>query len=224
MLAMEFTIGSCVRFGWDTFKKRPWFLLGATVLYFLGSVVVSMIDNVILTALKEAMPSAAATGINFITSTLIGAPLSLWFITFALKAHDNPEGVRIADAFGSMNVFWSFVGATFLVFIVVCGGFVLFIIPGFIFGLMYGFATYLVADRRLGVLDAMKESRRITKGHRWKLFGLGLVLLLLGILGTLCLFVGILVAFPVIVLAFAHAYRVLETNGNTLESTTPASL
>jgi len=28
---MSFTAGSAIRFGWETFKKRPWFFVGATI-------------------------------------------------------------------------------------------------------------------------------------------------------------------------------------------------
>jgi uncharacterized membrane protein len=55
----------------------------------------------------------------------------------------------------------------------------------------------------------MKESHRITRGHKWNLLGLLLMFFLVNLLGVLAFVVGLLVTVPVTVLAFAHAYRVL---------------
>ncbi len=43
--AMEFTVGSAIRFGWETFKKRPWFFVGATVVILFAYVVVGAIST-----------------------------------------------------------------------------------------------------------------------------------------------------------------------------------
>ena len=55
----------------------------------------------------------------------------------------------------------------------------------------------------------MSESHRLTRGHKWQLFGFVLLLLLINLLGLLALVVGLLVSIPVSTLAFVHAYRVL---------------
>ena len=91
-------------------------------------------------------------------------------------------------------------------------GFILLIIPAFIFAVMFSMATYLVIDKNLSPVEAMKESRRITNGHKWDLVVLSLLLLLVNILGLLALVVGLLVSLPVSSLAVAHAYRTLVTN------------
>jgi uncharacterized membrane protein len=53
---------------------------------------------------------------------------------------------------------------------------VLLIVPGIIFGLMFMFSTFLVIDRELGPIEALKESNHITHGHKWRLLGFSLVL------------------------------------------------
>ena len=35
--AMEFSTGAALRFGWETFKKRPWFFVGSTFVILLAS-------------------------------------------------------------------------------------------------------------------------------------------------------------------------------------------
>jgi len=83
------------------------------------------------------------------------------------------------------------------------------IVPGIIFVLMFMFTTLIVIDRGLGPIEAMKESSRITRGHRWTLLGLALLVVLVTLLVLLALVVGLLVSVPVSWIALAHVYRVL---------------
>ena len=85
------------------------------------------------------------------------------------------------------------------------------LVPGIIIAMGLAFVPYLVVERGLGPIDAIKESWRITKGHKWQLFLLVLALLGINLLGLLALVVGIFVAIPVTMIAFVHAYRTLAT-------------
>jgi uncharacterized membrane protein len=88
----------------------------------------------------------------------------------------------------------------------------LLIVPGVIFTLMFMFATFIVVDRELGPIEAMKESKRLAHGHKWALLGFVLVLALINLLGVLALGVGLLVSIPVSSLAFVHGYCTLTAN------------
>ena len=83
------------------------------------------------------------------------------------------------------------------------------IVPGIIFTLMFLFTTFIVVDRELGPIEAMKDSHRITRGHKWPLLGFLVLLMLINLAGLMALVVGLLVTIPVTSLAFTHAYRVL---------------
>jgi uncharacterized membrane protein len=74
---------------------------------------------------------------------------------------------------------------------------------------MFMLTPFIVIERAFGPIEAMKESHRLTYGHKWKLLGFTLLLLLINLLGALALIVGLLVTIPVSTLAFVHAYRVL---------------
>jgi uncharacterized membrane protein len=142
--------------------------------------------------------------VNFALGTLI----SMGATAFYLAAHDNPDTADLSLLWHP-RPFWKFLGASILLSLAVAIGLVLLIVPGIIFGLMFMFATFVVIERELGPIDAMNESNRLTRGHKWQLFGFVLVLLLINLLGLLALVVGILVSIPVSTLAFVHAYRVL---------------
>jgi uncharacterized membrane protein len=86
------------------------------------------------------------------------------------------------------------------------------IVPGLIAAIFFMFTTFIVIDKELGPIEAMKESMRIGKGYRWPLLGFICVLFLIMLGGVIALLVGVLVAMPVTSLAFVHAYRVLTGN------------
>ena len=54
----------------------------------------------------------------------------------------------------------------------------LFVIPGMIVYMMWFVATPVCVVEQLGPFRSMGRSRELTKGHRWKLFGLMLLILI----------------------------------------------
>jgi uncharacterized membrane protein len=212
LAAMEFSTGGAVRFGWEAFKRRPWFFVGSTFLILLASGLVngltSGIDAAVTGSIKE--PSLPGILVNLALGTLI----NMGATAFYLAAHDNPDTVDLSVLWHP-RPFWKFLGASILLMLAVAIGLVLLIVPGIIFMLMFMFTTFMVIERELGPIDAMKESRRITRGHKWQLLGFLLMLVLINLLGLLALVVGIFVSIPVSSLAFAHAYRMLAGKAGT---------
>jgi uncharacterized membrane protein len=203
---MEFSTGSALRFGWETFKKRPWFFVGSTFLILLASGLIDAFTNAIDAAVvgSAETPSVIGTVINLGLGTLLGMGAT----AFYLAAQDNPETVDLSLLWHPQP-FWKYLGASILYALAFVAGLVLLIVPGIIFALMFMFTTFIVIDRELGPIEAMKESNRITHGHKWTLLGFALMLVLINLLGVLALVVGLLVSIPVSSLAVAHAYRVL---------------
>jgi uncharacterized membrane protein len=203
---MKFSIGSAIRFGWETFKKRPWFFVGASVVIALAYLVVGSISVGIDVSLTGSLDETTVAGavVDWILSTLV----SMGVVAFYLKAHDNPNAVSLSSLWHP-HPFWNYFAATIVVGIAIILGLFLLIVPGIIFALMFMFATIIVIDRERGPIEAMKESMRVTRGHKWSLLGLALVLVLLNVLGLFAFVVGFLVSIPVSLLAFMHAYRSL---------------
>jgi len=162
----------------------------------------STVDALFTGSAKD--PSAA----GFVINIGLGTLLSMGVTAFYLAAYDNPAAADLALLWHPQP-FWKYLGVSVLLTLVVLLGLVLLIVPGIIFGLMYMFAPFIVIERGLGPLEAMGESNRITRGHKWPLFGLMLLLILVNVLGLLALGVGLLVSIPVSTLALVHAYRVL---------------
>jgi len=197
------SVGESIQFGWETFKKRPWF--------FIGVVLAVVILSSILTSLAEENPRDLFAILVSLAVLVIHIFIEMGLVSFALKAHDGVEKATFHDLWHPHS-FWKYVGVKILTGIIIVIGLILLIVPGVIAILTLLFATYLVIDRNLGPIEAMKESARMTKGHRWNLFLLILALLGINILGAIALLVGLLVSIPVSILAVAHAYRTLAGN------------
>ena len=207
------SIGDCIRFGWETFKKRPWILIGALFLcMFLPSIPNMLVPHQVVEPGQPIPPPSGAELIGLLTSIAVGVLTSLGATSFALRAHDNIATVKFSDLWNP-DPFWRFLGAEILVALIIIAGFLLFIVPGVIASLGLSFVTYLVVDRGARPIEAIKESWRITKGNKWQLLLPMLTLILLNILGIVALLVGVLVTIPITWLAVTHAYRTLSGPG-----------
>jgi uncharacterized membrane protein len=209
------SIGDCIRFGWETFKKRPGILIGAFVLTtLLPSIPGLLVPSPEVAPGVPPPPPTTAEIIAALISVVIGIFVTIGMTTFALRAHDDIASVKMGDLWNPQP-FWRFLGAEVLAGIIIFVGFLLLVVPGVIASLGLCFVLYVVIDREAGPINALKESWRLTKGSKWQLFLLVLALIGLNLLGLLLLLVGILVTVPITWLAVTHAYRTLASQSGT---------
>jgi len=60
------------------------------------------------------------------------------------------------------------------------------------------------------VMDAIKDSWKMTKGYKWKLLWLGIVVFFFNILGFLALGIGLIITLPVSSIIMTAAYKSLS--------------
>jgi len=205
-------VGECIRAGWEIFKKRPVMIIGAFVL----AIVISGIASSLLEP-AEGAPVTVSTVAMGIASAIIGLFVEIGLVTFSIRAHDSAESVTLKDLWNPQP-FLYYLAGQILVGIAVIVGLILLIVPGIIIALTLLFTSYIIIDKHRGPIEAIKESIRITKGHRWELLLLVVTIIGLNILGLLALVVGLLVTIPVSMLALVHAYRKLEREAPTMSS------
>ncbi|WP_289294348.1 DUF975 family protein [Romboutsia ilealis] len=89
------------------------------------------------------------------------------------------------------------IGVTLLVGVIVFIGSILFIIPGIILAFMYSQVYYIMAENpEMSIMNCLKESSRIMKGHKMDLFILELSFLGWGILMVITLGIAGLYVLP----------------------------
>ncbi len=116
----------------------------------------------------------------------------------------------IAELFSNGRIFIPYLLASICYGLVILGGFILLIIPGIIFMIMFEMYPYLIIDKGLGPIQSLKRSCVITKGSRGRLAVFGLLLVLLNIGGLLCLVIGLFFTISISSIAACYVYDRLE--------------
>jgi uncharacterized membrane protein len=196
------SIGAAYGFGWERMLK-----------FFLDLFLITIIVTVIWIPLGmiNSLDGALTPG----RAILELFALAYWFLLFNpidygaafvfLKAVRG-ESFEVKDMFFAFQNYWNVVLAELLTTAIVCIGLFLLIIPGIIFACKLAFVKYLVLDRGMDPVQAVKESWRMTKGHAWKIFFIGLLAIPIAIAGLICCLVGILPATMWIRCSFASIY------------------
>ena len=97
--------------------------------------------------------------------------------------------------------------ANLLVVALVVLGFFALIIPGIIIGCRLVFVSYIVMDKKLDPIEAVELSWKLTKGHGWRIFAMGLVSFFIIIFGLILFFIGIFPAIMWVSCSFATLYQ-----------------
>ena len=129
-------------------------------------------------------------------------------IKITLDVLDKGE-TNLKTLFSYSHLLVKFILGAILYGLIVLGGLILLIVPGIIWAIKYQFFAYLIVDKNLSPMKAIKKSGEITAGKKGKLFLLGLLFALINIIGAICLFVGLFVTIPTTMIAWAYVYRKL---------------
>lgn len=116
------------------------------------------------------------------------------------------DDVDIKDIINGFYNYLNVVLTALLVFGLIGIALVFFIVPGIYVACRLVFASYLVMDEGLDPVAAVEGSWRITTGHAWKIFLLGICSVLICIVGFCLLLVGLLPAIMWAKAAFAAMY------------------
>ena len=125
---------------------------------------------------------------------------------FAFLLGARNEKLEVKRMFEVFKNWGNAVLANILQVVIIGMGFVFLIVPGIIFACKLAFVPYLIVDRRMDAVAAIKKSWSMTKGHAWKVFGIGCLALFVALLGLLLIGVGIVVSIMWIRLASATLY------------------
>jgi uncharacterized membrane protein len=202
-----FSIKEALSAGWEIVKKRFWFVVGTTLVYTLFN------SSFKMRGVDEYGPfswpfflAIIPIGIIF---WVISTVVQIGYAKIYLKLHHHHQAA-FKELFTHWDLFWKYLGAMILYGFRVLLGFILLIVPGIVWAIKFQFIPLLVVDKGLGPVEAMRESGKMTEGHKWHLLKFGLVLMAVNLLGFLCFFIGLLVTIPLTVLAHIHIYRKLS--------------
>jgi uncharacterized membrane protein len=195
-------IGDAVGYGWNAYWKN----VGTLVV--IAIVVIAI--NVVVGLIAQATDSIALQIIIQFIGFLLSMLISLGWIRVSLEV---TRGVKpeVGDLF-KFDGYGPYLLASILFAIGFYVGLILCIVPGIIFAVAFGFYGFVIAERGegVGVIDSLKESADLTRGNRWQLFGLGIVLLLINIVGAILCGIGLIFTLGITIIAWAYVYRTLR--------------
>ncbi|HLH21968.1 MAG TPA: hypothetical protein VK066_05570 [Chloroflexota bacterium] len=196
-----FSIGEALSFGWETTKSNfP---------YFVGLLVIAALVDGVPQFIGNRSGSQSAAALMNLVGFLLNLFISIGITKISLEFCDR-RSPGLADLFSGGPVYLSYLLASILFSLMVGIGLVFFVVPGIVLAIVFQFFSYVIVDRGLGPMAALSRSAAITKGVRWNLFGLALVLVGLNLLGLLALVVGLFVTVPITIVAIAYVYRKLD--------------
>jgi uncharacterized membrane protein len=193
-----FSKKEAVSFGFELAKENLFFFI---VLFSIILGIAAFMGALRLSAAHAPF----VTFVIWLVQTAIDLVIGIGLIHITLKFVDMKK-TTYKDLFYYKPIVNYFL-TSILTGLIVIGGLLLLIIPGIIFGIRLKYACYLIIDKNLKPMEAIKASWKMTKGNAWNLFFFGILLGLINILGFLCLIVGLFITVPLTMLATTFVYR-----------------
>jgi uncharacterized membrane protein len=200
--AAPVSVGEAVSYGWAAYWKN----VGPMIVIALVIVGIEIVFSIIGTATDSVFFQIVFNLIGW----LLGLFLALGWFRVALEVTQGrrPEvgDVFKAEGYGPYIVASIVFGIGFFIGLLLC------VIPGIIFAVVFGFYGFVAAEQGNAAqpMETLKRAAEITRGYRWQLFGLAIVLALINLVGILLCGVGLLFTLGITIIAWAYTYRRLS--------------
>ena len=197
-----FVPGEAIKLGWEKMKKHFWFFVELLVVTCLIQIVPSGIANIF----KEKVFLLYI--LIILAAWVLQIIVKMGMIKITLDVADKDEA-NLNTLFSCTQLLGKFIIGSIVYGLIVMAGFILFIIPGIIWAIKYQFFAYLIIDKNMDPMEAIKKSGEMTAGNKGKLFWLGILFFLINLVGALCLLLGLFATIPTTMVAMAYVYRKL---------------
>lgn len=176
---------------------------GGLILLLIGGLIAAAVSKTVVSVLMFII--GVALLLALIVMTMV---VQAGFLAYAIETvKGNQLEFKAAFAIAKRKAAGLF-GLMVLVSLIILGGFLLLIIPGFIFMYWYWMAPYVYMDNDVSISAALKESKRLAKGKFAEVVGLAAASMIFQV-ATAVPFFGYLVSLvltPVSLMAFGYRY------------------
>lgn len=198
----DITISKALSWGWESFKKQWHILVGITLFIFALSAIVGFIVG------GDGTYNEGSIG-SFLLNIFVNAFVGLGSATIGLHIFKEEKEVAFKDFFLKMEYFLHYLLGLLVYSGIVLLGLILLIVPGIVWALKYQFFGYIIAEKGVKPMDAIRESGKITYGKKWFLLLFWITLFLLNLVGLIVVGIGLFVTVPVSLLATVYVYKKL---------------
>ena len=145
--------------------------------------------------------------VGSVLALFIAGPMLVGVSMFSLSL-SRGENARLEQIFEGFKNYGTVLGAYLLMVLFIFLWMLLLIIPGIIAAIAYSQTFYILAeDDAIGSMDALKKSKEMMDGYKWKYFCLGLRFIGWALLCILTLGIGFLWLSPYIQISYAKFYE-----------------
>ena len=173
-----------------------------------GTAILGSVIYWVLTGLIHNIPK-----VGWIGGLVLEGPLLLGYSGFFLSM-SRKQDVKISQLFDGFTKFTQAFIAYILMAIFILLWSLLLIVPGIIAMLSYSMTFFILhEEKEIEGLEAIRKSKSMMKGNRWKLFCLGCRFLGWFLLGILSFGIGFLWIMPYLQTSFAQFYDDVKKPG-----------
>ena len=208
----DFSIGDLLTESWQRVKGTKGIIIGGFLVFYAALLAASFVIGGVFGLLGAINDNLGLTVlVQMIVSVLASA------LAYPFMAGINMVGIRrAADQPVNFNDIFSHFGRTvplvitaIVSMLLIYLGMLLLIIPGVYLAIAYMLAIPLVVERGLTPWQAMEASRKAISQHWFKVFGLFLLLGLIGMVSAIPLGIGLVWTIPLFVIAIGVLYRTI---------------
>ncbi|KQR99776.1 hypothetical protein ASG12_03085 [Williamsia sp. Leaf354] len=213
----QYSVGDAISVGWERFKDNPGTWIGFFVLNFAVIAVAFVIYFFAIVGAAFASDSVDSTSTGFsvgfiaLSAVFFVVLVAIFFVFQAAAIQGALQEVAGQRAqFGSMFRFRKLgdvIVASLIVGLIVGIGLALFYLPGIIAGFLLANTLYFVVDDGLSPVEAIKASFRLATGRFGDVFVLFLLTGIIGGIGAVICYVGVVVTAPIAAIAQAYGFR-----------------
>lgn len=102
--------------------------------------------------------------------------LNLCYLHISLEKNSDVSFQEIS--YRSKKTFWRYLGFSIVFGVVLSLLYLLLIIPGIIFTVYWIFAALIFIQDRVGIFESMRRSKELVRGRWWKVFGYGILMII----------------------------------------------
>lgn len=219
----DFTVAEAFKAGWELMASNPGIAAIITIYFGLGLSLSPLFENIFL------QPPPIHLYVLFIVESLLGWIAFVVFIKAALVTADNKTMAlnKIPSASAFINcLLWALI-----YMVTVLLGLVLAIVPGLILAARLYLAPFIIVDKGLSTVEALRRSWAMTKGSSGKLLLIMVIYIVsiniasslsiqYGILSIEGIFIlaGLFFALPTTLFAMIYVYRKLYNYGQIVSA------
>ena len=196
-------IAEAIKLGWKIFKNNVKYFIGMLLIVFVLYLTPEILKGLVTGNIAILLLLMGAIG------WIVQRIVDLSMVKVGLKFYDG-EKPKYRELLSDKETTIQYIIGTAIYFVVTGIGFLLLIVPGVILGIKLQFYSYLILDKKMDAVSALKKSFEMTNGYGLSLFIFIAAIMGLNILGGVALLVGLLATLPISFIAYAKVYRFID--------------